>query len=265
MKFKGMVVNGLGAVLVVWVCASALSHYVLVREAAKKQKTALVTMAGPYELHPTPSPFPGDWTPYRIPQTLGEAHVEMETLFPPALLAEMKNGTEKDMLRYQPTIGTWMQNNWGGKCQGFATYGVSRSLNHELHSILHPDDVTGIVLQSFWRHLHRQPIHLKNYFDPESPGSTTRIVSFMKAEARSLPRRECPKCKDFILIQGWRAEFGANFKEFIGMCRKKRHIWLARPDGNWKEPNRDVKELIETGKMGRGLSEEEDRVYNRQP
>ena len=59
------------------------------------------------------------------------------------------------MIRYHRTIGMWMRNNWGlWRGSRLKQYFNNLGVNH-------PDDMSAIILTSFWRHLHKQPIKLE--------------------------------------------------------------------------------------------------------
>ncbi len=90
-----------------------------------------------------------------IPKNLDDCFVQLEKILQPADLEKMKVGSEKDMILYHRSLGLWMRNNWG-------LWSGSRLKQYfnEL-GIHHPDDMSGIILDSFWRHLHGQPIRLE--------------------------------------------------------------------------------------------------------
>jgi glutathione peroxidase-family protein len=73
----------------------------------------------------------------------------------PALLNEIRLKSEKDMILYHHGFGTWLRNYWGL----WAGSRLAQYFNQI--GIHHPDDMSGIILTSFWRHLHSQPIKLE--------------------------------------------------------------------------------------------------------
>ena len=89
-----------------------------------------------------------------IPKDLNDCFVELEKMLSPELLKEMKSGKEEHMIIYHMSLGIWMRNNWG-------FWGGSR-LSRYFNSIgiRHPDDMSGIIFTSFWRHLNNKPIDL---------------------------------------------------------------------------------------------------------
>ncbi len=90
-----------------------------------------------------------------IPIDLNDAFVELKKILSPELIEEMKNGSEREMIRYHRGLGMWMRNNWGlWKGSGLSSYFNKLGIDH-------PDDMSGIILNSFWRHLNGQPLELK--------------------------------------------------------------------------------------------------------
>ena len=102
----------------------------------------------------TPTPDPKAPFKVYVPEDLEDAFVELKKMLSPALLNEMRLKSEEDMIGYHHGLGTWLRNNWGlwagsRLAQYFRQLGVN-----------HPDDMSGIILTSFWRHLHSQPVRL---------------------------------------------------------------------------------------------------------
>ena len=106
-----------------------------------------------YRLHPTPlqtSP-----TKVYVPKDLPDAFTELDKMLSPTLTAEMRKGSEKAMWQYHMGLGMWMRNNWG-LWKGLR---LAKWFNHLGISV--PDDMSGIILVSYWRHLHHKPIGLQ--------------------------------------------------------------------------------------------------------
>ncbi|MBV9927553.1 MAG: hypothetical protein JOZ96_21225 [Acidobacteria bacterium] len=104
------------------------------------------------KLTPTPDPE----APFKVyvPKDLEDCLVELEKMLHPSLISEMRLKSEDDMVLYHRSLGTWVRNNWAL----WAGSRLSRYFNGL--GIYHPDDMSGIILTSFWRHLHSQPIRL---------------------------------------------------------------------------------------------------------
>jgi len=65
-----------------------------------------------------------------------------------------KNGTEKDMYKQHHFLGTHLRNEWG---LWFETR-LAKWFNAK--GIHHADDMSGIILTSFWREINSKPIEL---------------------------------------------------------------------------------------------------------
>jgi glutathione peroxidase-family protein len=103
----------------------------------------------------TPTPDPNAPFKVYIPKDLEDAFVELSKMLSPALLNEIRLKSERDMIEYHHGFGKWLRNNWG-LWAGLRLAQYFRQLG-----INHPDDMSGIILTSFWRHLHSQPIKLE--------------------------------------------------------------------------------------------------------
>lgn len=90
-----------------------------------------------------------------IPKDLEDCFVQLEKILQQADLEKIKVDPEKDMILYHRSLGMWMRNNWG------LWSGSRLKLYFNNLGIHHPDDMSGIILDSFWRHIHGQPIRLE--------------------------------------------------------------------------------------------------------
>jgi glutathione peroxidase-family protein len=103
----------------------------------------------------TPTPDPNAPFKVYIPKDLEDAFSELKKMLSPALLNEIRLKSEKDVIEYHHGFGTWLRNNWGlWAGSRLAQYFRQLGINH-------PDDMSGIILTSFWRYLHSQPIKLE--------------------------------------------------------------------------------------------------------
>ena len=90
-----------------------------------------------------------------VPEDLDDCFTQLKSHLEPQAIEKMKSGTEADMSLYHFSVGMWMRNNWG-------LWGGSRLARwFNAQGIKHPDDMSGIILTSFWRHLHGKPIKLE--------------------------------------------------------------------------------------------------------
>lgn len=110
-----------------------------------------------YKISPTEDPTTSSGV--YIPRDLEDALVELEKMLPPEIIKDMKDKTEDEMGDYHMSLGMWMRNNWdlwkGGRLsEYFLSIGVS-----------HPDAMSGIILDSYWRKLHDKPLELETLVD----------------------------------------------------------------------------------------------------
>lgn len=89
-----------------------------------------------------------------IPKDLDECFSELKKILSKKTVETMKTGPEGDMSLYHHGLGTWIRNKWGlWKGSHLAKWFNERGIRH-------PDDMSGIILRSFWRHLNNQPLKL---------------------------------------------------------------------------------------------------------
>lgn len=99
-------------------------------------------------------------THVKIPVNLGEALVELDHLIDDAGRHEvMALSSSKDMSQYHHIFGMWLRNNWG-LWSGSVLAEYFNSIG-----IQHPDDMSGIILTSYWRWKHNQPFDLDEQVD----------------------------------------------------------------------------------------------------
>lgn len=91
-----------------------------------------------------------------IPGDLDACFPALRNEVSPELVSEIENlGGEDEMSRYHLNLGLWIRNNW------VHPRGSPLALHFNDIGIYHPDDMSGIILTSFWRHLHAQPLRVK--------------------------------------------------------------------------------------------------------
>jgi hypothetical protein len=89
-----------------------------------------------------------------VPKDLDDCFARLKKILKPEDVEKIKRGTEQDMIDYHFGLGLWIRNNWGLWKGGR----LAKWFNEQ--GIHHPDDMSGIVLHSFWRHLNSKPIEL---------------------------------------------------------------------------------------------------------
>lgn len=91
----------------------------------------------------------------KVPADLQACFVELDKMLPDSFKNELKRSQEGETIRYHMSLGMWMRNNWG-------LWGDSDLAkwfhNREVH---HPDDMSGIILDSYWRQFNGKPIEFE--------------------------------------------------------------------------------------------------------
>jgi hypothetical protein len=93
--------------------------------------------------------------PVRIPIDLEDCFVVLQAIIPTDDLRAFKTRTEKDAtINHHHGFGRWMRNNWGLWTEStLQKWFIERGVSHA-------DDMSGIILRSFWRFLNNEPIKL---------------------------------------------------------------------------------------------------------
>ena len=138
-----------------------------------------------------------------IPTDLNDCFAELRKTLEPDLLDEMMSRTEKEMVRYHMGVGLWMRNSWGL----WRRSRLARNFNNL--GIYHPDDMSGIVLISFWRHLHDEPIRLEEQVKHYQEYWKNPEQSLQRAEGHVEDRRDDPARSTPEKGSGQLAEFPA--------------------------------------------------------
>jgi hypothetical protein len=92
----------------------------------------------------------------KIPTTLAEAHVELERIFSSEELAKIDAMPSEDgMIQYHMPFGTGLRNRWG------LWRGSPLAKHMEALGFTHPDDMSGVILETFWCKRHGQDFRLE--------------------------------------------------------------------------------------------------------
>jgi hypothetical protein len=139
----------------IFVAAVASSYIGCARPSASEHSTTIpsaTTTAEPRDATADETKPPSSISP---PETLDEAHTRLLQTLPANVIQEMRDGTEADMVRYHHGLGTGLRNGWGLWTGGpLAKY-------FNAMGIKHPDDMSAIILDTFWCKLHGQPFRLE--------------------------------------------------------------------------------------------------------
>lgn len=108
-----------------------------------------------------------------IPQNLNQSFSILDSLLSHDDINTIKNESEEGTIKFHMSLGLWIRNNWKLWNQNTP---LSKYFNDL--EIFHPDDMSGIIITSYWRYLNGKPINLesqieyyKNYWDTQ-PDST---------------------------------------------------------------------------------------------
>ncbi|MEW5764072.1 MAG: DUF6794 domain-containing protein [Bacillota bacterium] len=91
-----------------------------------------------------------------IPRDLSDAFAELDRMLTKEFRDYYANSPMEDTIKYHFGLGMWLRNNWGlwtGErlAEFFAGIGI-----------YHPDDMSGIILDSYWRYLNGSDICLQD-------------------------------------------------------------------------------------------------------
>jgi hypothetical protein len=102
-----------------------------------------------------PKKDPNSTTGYYIPENLEDAIIEIDRMMGKTGHLETLNRPEEDMCMLHHGTGMWLRNNWG-LWQGSRLANYFNSIG-----ITHADDMSGIILDSYWRTLHDEPLDIE--------------------------------------------------------------------------------------------------------
>lgn len=114
----------------------------------------LVVLAGLWSLAAMAQP--GGREADAIPVDLAGAIARLDALLSPEDIEVLRSGSEEDMALYHHGLGTSLRNSWGL----WGGSPLARWFNDR--GIRHPDDMSAIILTSYWRHLNGRPIELES-------------------------------------------------------------------------------------------------------
>ncbi|MDP3510527.1 MAG: WG repeat-containing protein [Candidatus Melainabacteria bacterium] len=105
-----------------------------------------------------------------IPENLNDALKELDAMLPPAAKADMMLISKAEMTGYHHGLGMWLRNNWG------LWKGSRLSQYLKTLGFMHPDDMTGTILDAYWSKLHgqdediaKQAANAKEYWEKLQP------------------------------------------------------------------------------------------------
>lgn len=90
-----------------------------------------------------------------IPKDLEECFIELRNFLNCEDIAEITRGKQEDMVLHHHGLGRHLRNEW----KLWLDSPLSKWFNEQ--GIYHADDMSGIILDSFWRHLNNEPLMIK--------------------------------------------------------------------------------------------------------
>lgn len=117
-----------------------------------------------------------------IPSNLIECFSFLNEMLAPESIEEFKAVSEKECCAGHFGIGMWMRNNWG-------LWGGSKLRDwFNKQDVWHADDMSGIIMTSYWRNLNNLPINLeeqvKYYNDYWAKSGVNVKEDFLNAQKR---------------------------------------------------------------------------------
>lgn len=142
---------------------------------------------------------PADSPEERKPTTLAEAHAELERILPPEELAKIDAmKSDDDMIKYHSGLGMDIRNGWG------LWSGSALKKHMQQLGFTHPDDMSGVILETFWCKRHGKPFLLKE----RAAEYASSWDAAKKAEEKEQKRVESAKLKMRSMMMGLRLVTG---------------------------------------------------------
>lgn len=170
------------------------------------------------------------------PSTLEEAFEHLDHNLSPEDRETMRRGSEADMGQYHHGLGMGMRNGWGLWHDGPLAQWFHR------RGIHHADDMSGIVLTSYWRRLNGQPLRLEEQLH----GYQAYWASMEPA-----PKKRCDHDGRALKVNKWlydRGPGGIGTQRHVGECGMG-HFWIFQHGRGWSEASAGDLERIQ-GRIG---------------
>jgi len=148
------------------------------------------------------------------------------------LSGDLKNLNTEDLCKYRATFGYmfgwFLRNKWG-------LWGGSRLAMHfNGLGISHPDDMSGIIIDSYKRHLRNEPIGLREQIK--------KYQNFWEITKQPEPYVD-PKSGGKLRVTGGKLmQKGDRFKKHIyfGVNEKTGETWFYEYDKGWYKPDKKI-------------------------
>jgi hypothetical protein len=147
------------------------------------------------------------------PKTLEEAHQQLEKLFPQDELAKIDAmKSESEMIKYHFGLGMGMRNEWGLWGGGPLAKHMNKLGFH------HPDDMSGVILETFWCKRHNKDFRLKE--------RAASYEAYWKAAANPPETAKDPK-------DGSKVEWNMSFVAGDDKSPRQIHVGRSKKTGRW--------------------------------
>jgi hypothetical protein len=162
-----------------------------------------------------------EWTPRTFPQCF----IVLEKELPADTLERMRTISEADMGEYHFGLGTWMRDSWG-LWSGGPLYSYFRQIG-----LVHPDDMSGVILTSFWRHLHGKRL------DVEGQVRKYQLYWRYNEHPDPLSNPQCATGVETVLSLGTSAAGDVSQAVHMGKCCLDGQVWSYGADRGWYRPD----------------------------
>ncbi|GEP44483.1 DUF6794 domain-containing protein [Brevifollis gellanilyticus] len=149
------------------------------------------------------------------PKTLEEAHLQLEKLLAKDVLAKIDAmKSEKEMIEFHLGLGMGMRNGWGLWGGGPLAQHMRKLGFH------HPDDMSCVILETFWCRRHGKDFRLKERADD--------YAAYWKAVADPPESAKDPKDGSEVV---WKMSFGADSDDRKTV--RQIHVGKSKKTGRW--------------------------------
>jgi hypothetical protein len=147
------------------------------------------------------------------PKTLEEAHQQLEKLFGKDELAKIDAmKSEEEMIMYHFGLGMGMRNSWGLWGGGPLAEHMNKLGFH------HPDDMSGVILETFWCKRHKKDFRLKE--------RSHYYAAYWKAAANPPETAKDPNDNSDVI---WKMSFGITDEK----TPRQIHVGKSKKTGRW--------------------------------
>ncbi len=167
-----------------------------------------------------------------VPGNLDEAFEALEKMLSKEALETFRSGSKADVVRYHLSLGMALRNRWG-LWQGSP---LAKYFNEK--GVFHPDDMSGIILGSFWRHLNP---------NADTVEATSRsYLEYGDLRNRPEPRRCEDGTQAVALAQLYEADRNAAPRfVHVFVCGAGGALWAYERETGWYEPDAALRKRVE--------------------